>query len=115
MTWEMRMAQELALAEKALEEGNDGKARACARRAAGVVIAQYNVTHPESELRGSTAIERLRSTAADIKLPESVRQAARRLTTNVNQRLSAEFTLNPVLDARILVVYFSKAIQEKSS
>lgn len=114
MTWEMTLAQELAQAEKALKEGNDGKARTCARRAAGVLIATFNLTHPERELKGSTAIDRLRSAAADPGLPESVRHAARRLTTNVNKRLSVEFTWHPVRDVQVLIDFFTGKIKEKA-
>jgi len=39
--WEVRFQSELYLAEMARSLGNEGKARVCARRAAGIVINEY--------------------------------------------------------------------------
>lgn len=41
MNWEENFYKEINLAIKAREEGNEGKARVCARRAAGQVIGEF--------------------------------------------------------------------------
>jgi hypothetical protein len=40
-TWKTTFDQELEQAEAARASGNEGKARVCARRAAGIVIREY--------------------------------------------------------------------------
>lgn len=39
--WKDRFAAELELARDARQRGNEGRARVCARRAAGIVTAEY--------------------------------------------------------------------------
>ena len=41
MSWKMNTLSEIELAEKSRKEGNEGRARVCARRAAGYIIAEY--------------------------------------------------------------------------
>ncbi|OGO63417.1 MAG: hypothetical protein A2Z45_04245 [Chloroflexi bacterium RBG_19FT_COMBO_55_16] len=41
MDWKVQVKTELDLARAAREAGNEGKARVCARRAAGYVIGEY--------------------------------------------------------------------------
>jgi hypothetical protein len=39
--WEIRFQAEIDHAEKARAEGNEGRARVCARRAVGIVLGEY--------------------------------------------------------------------------
>lgn len=39
--WKVRIISELEKAESARQEGNEGMARVCARRAAGLVLGEY--------------------------------------------------------------------------
>jgi hypothetical protein len=41
MSWKVNTRSEIYLAEKSRTEGNEGRARVCARRAAGYIIAEY--------------------------------------------------------------------------
>lgn len=114
MNWRTRVESELALSRDALREDNDGRARACARRAVGYVLSAYNVTFPDHAIPGHSAVEKLRTLACTTTFPDAIRNAATRLTTNVNRRLSVEFTLNPVLDAGLLIDFFTERINEKA-
>ncbi len=64
--WKIRLVHELATADQARNRSNEGMARVCARRAAGVVIAEY-LRQAGLQARKPSAIEQLRMFAA---LPE---------------------------------------------
>jgi hypothetical protein len=96
--------RELARGRRALADGNEGMARVCARRAAGIAIG-----HCLDESRRSgwaaDAVHRLRSVEGDGTFPESVRQAARRLTARVREDFTSPFQENPLDDAHIIVTH----------
>lgn len=98
-----RIYSELEAARKALKEGNDGRARACCRRAAGLVIqaSELEVT------KSASAVGRLRLLSINREYPESIQKAAQRLTTNVRYRLDRDFAFNPIQDALTIISYFS--------
>lgn len=96
--------KELAEAELALHNGNDGRARVQSRRAVGMAVSAWHELRGESTRR--PAIEHLRHIAQDEALPAPVQKAAARLIKNVNDRLSADYTLHPVRDARTIISYF---------
>lgn len=96
--------EELAEAELSLHSGNDGRARVQSRRAVGLAVTAWHASRGEFSRR--PAIEHLRHIAQDAALPTPVQKAAARLIKNVNDRLSADYTLHPVRDARIIITYF---------
>lgn len=104
--WEERIEIELEAGQKAWSEKNDGKARACARRAAGIAIKEYLIRRHNAPAASHSALDRLRDVSLDHRHPEHIRKAAGRLVTNINDRLSPEFTLHPINDAKILISYF---------
>ena len=63
---------ELNQAESARRDGNEGKARVCARRAAGVLIGEY-LRRRGYEAGGSSAYERLKSLQVLPNVPDEVR------------------------------------------
>ena len=101
------MAAELKMARAAGEAGNDGKMRVCARRATGLVTAAFNQSGGAKAITGNAALQRLKHVADREDFPDEVRRAARRLTVNVNQRLSSNFSFNPLQDAEVIIAYFS--------
>ncbi|MBL7994628.1 hypothetical protein JNM05_04580 [bacterium] len=110
MLWEALIAEELAMAQQALSEKNDGKARACARRAVGIIVKEYWTQKQDGAVLPQSAIDRLKGVSADEQFPESIRKAAQRLVTNVKDRLSVDFTLHPVHDAEIIITYFKNLL-----
>jgi len=96
---------ELTRVQEALNAGNDGKARACARRAAGLAISFW-LQNRKSLPWGLDSMNQLQAAAAEESLPGTVRQAALRLTTKITDRLAAPFSTDPLADAGILVDYF---------
>jgi len=97
--------RELESGEAACVAGNDGKARVCARRAAGIAIAYWLYHHPE-RIWGLDAMTRLNHVRADSTFPAEIREAATRLTTKITGRFSSAFSTNPLDDCRILADYF---------
>jgi len=97
-----RIRAELDRARAALSEGNDGKARVCARRAAGVVLAAHYRSKGEGEWSGD-AQTLLGKAASDEALSPGGREAAARLTTSVTQRDSGPFSTDPVADALLII------------
>lgn len=104
------MSAELDHARKALSERNDGRARACARRAVGILLKEYFTRKQELSDSPRSAVDRLKEVSAGSQFPENIQKAAQRLVTHVNNRLSPDFTLHPVHDAEILITYFKKLL-----
>jgi hypothetical protein len=105
--------QELATAEAAWNEGNEGKARVCARRAVARATEQWMERLPVRQWRGD-AMEHLRQIQQDASFPLPIRQAAERLSTKVTQQQTAPFTTDPISDARLIIAYFSTPTSEES-
>ncbi len=84
---------ELENAVRARAEGNEGRARVCARRAAGLAGRIYLSQHGV-RLRSNSAYDILKVLADISSLPPELRTAAERLTLRVNE----EFSLPPDID-----------------
>lgn len=100
-----RIKKELEGLRKALKDSNDGRARACARRAANLALSRLDHAN-----RPISSVDRLREAAKNNDLPENIRKAALRLTTNVNNRLSPDFSMHPENDATIIIHFVNKIL-----
>lgn len=109
MGYDERIEQELSTAQAALREGNDGKARVCARRAAAAARGAWLQRMPSAGWQGD-AMHQLREIESDGSLPQPVRQAAARLLTKVTEREEAPFSTDPVSDARLIIEHFDRAL-----
>ena len=92
---------ELERAEAARAAGNEGRARVCARRAAGMAARVFLTRHEvrlfdaaQGETRISSAYEALQTLATFPRLASNLKQAALHLT----MRVSGEFNLPPGID-----------------
>jgi hypothetical protein len=104
MTPAAQIKQELAAAETARQDSNDGKARVCARRAVALATEAWLARLPLPRWRGD-AMEHLRQIQRDGSFPNPIRQAAERLSTSVTRRLAAPFTTDPIADARLIIAH----------
>ena len=99
--WRARFEREMIMAQKAREEKNQGKARVCARRAAGLVAQEYlkrrGVATP-----GMTAYERVKLLQHWPGLPEGVGERVAHLTTRVNENYELPIEADLVADAQWL-------------
>ena len=101
MDWRERFDAEMDRAEQARARGNEGQARVCARRAAGVAAAEYFRRRGQAPTSGS-AIDILGQLALEPSLPA---QAAP-LLTHLLQQVDTEFKLparvDLIAEARLL-------------
>ncbi len=99
-----QIEKELAMAEAALREANEGKARVCARRAVALAAEASLERFPRPDWRGD-AMHQLRQIQQEESFPLPIRQAAERLSTKITQRDRAPFTSNPIADAKLIIAY----------
>lgn len=104
MTRLAQIERELARAQDALREGNDGMVRVCARRAVGLAAEAWLERFPGKNWRGD-ALNHLRRISADESFPQDIRRAAERLMTKVTQRNTAPFSTDPIADARRIIAH----------
>ena len=90
---------ELALARESMIEGNEGKARVCARRA--VAKAFLLSSFSKGVERSISAMESLRIISRLETLPEQVRDAARNLSVGVTE--NRPMSRQPADDASLIV------------
>ncbi len=95
---------ELAQAQKAREAGNEGQARVCARRAAGIAIREWYKRRLGSGW-GGDAMKQLQRLGEDPLVPEEVRAAAQRLTTKVDFDHQLPFEDDPIEDTRRIIEF----------
>ncbi len=98
--------QELAAAEAARRDRNDGKARVCARRAVALAAEAWLARLPLPRWHGD-AMAHLREIQQDKSFPLPVRQAAERLSTPVTRQQTASFTTDPVADAKLIIEHLN--------
>jgi hypothetical protein len=108
-----RIDSELKRAEEARAAGNEGQARVCARRAAGLAIRAYYQQQGAANWGGDawTQLNRLKNDAA---VPDAIRAMAVRLTTQVNHNHQLPFEEDVLEDARALVAFSSAKDTEEN-
>lgn len=106
MTPATPIEEELAAAQAAQQDGNDGKTRVCARRAVARAAEAWLARLPAPRWRGD-AMAHLRQIQQDSSFPLPIRQAAERLSTSVTRQHAAPFTADPVTDARLIIAHLS--------
>jgi hypothetical protein len=103
--WRERIEAELAKAARARDDGREGLARVCARRAAGWALGPYYVKRMGRPAPAS-ALDLLRWFHADPSASPELRRAAERLTVRVTEEHRLPHAEDPLTDARrIIEVY----------
>ncbi|HMZ55830.1 MAG TPA: hypothetical protein PKV55_06900 [Nitrospira sp.] len=102
MSDSVHIDRELSAARLAWEQGQDGKARVCARRAVAAADRAWLSAAGDPLWQGD-ALAHLRRIQQQQAFPNQVRQAAERLTTAVTRRHDAPFTSDPVSDAALII------------
>jgi hypothetical protein len=105
------IVQELAAAQAAQQDGNDGKARVCARRAVALATEAWLTRLPIPRWRRD-AMAHLQQIQQDESFPLPIRQAAERLSTPVTRQHIAPFTTDPVADARLIIAYLGNTTSD---
>lgn len=99
-TWQEAFRVEMDRAHKALAEGLDNRARAAARRAANVVLAEYLSRHGRPT-RG-TIQQRAAVLFQSFDLPEEVEHVIRRMIGKVRLTCDEPVRVDLIADARWL-------------
>jgi hypothetical protein len=99
--WSERFDFELANAENARARGNEGQARVCARRAAGVAAAEYYARRGLPPTT-SSAVDVLRRLLADAAAPAPALPLITDLLLKVNEEFRLPAGVDLIADARAL-------------
>ncbi len=96
------METELRLAETARQRGNEGRARVCARRAAGIAARHFLQAH-RIPVNDSSAYAVLRTLHDLPDTPADVRQAVSHLLLHVSEDFTLPAEIDLIADARWLI------------
>ena len=99
--WQSEMQAEFERAGQARTRGNEGQARVCARRAAGIAAREY-FTRRGERIRTPSAYDLLNRLAEEQSLSAELRQSARYLTLRVNEEFKLPVNVDLVAEARKL-------------
>ena len=98
-----RIEAELAYAALARAHGKEGRARVCARRAAGWAVGAYRNRAQGAADPERAALSHLRWLRSQADLPQTLQQAASRLTDQVGEDHRLPQVEDPLQDARSIV------------
>jgi HEPN domain-containing protein len=97
--WKVEMQIEFDRAAQARERGNEGQARVCARRAAGIAIREY-LTRQGIRPPSSSAYDLLNLIKEDPHLSSDLKQIAEHLTLRVTEEFKLPVDADLVAEAR---------------
>ena len=98
----LNIDKELKMAEESRQKGNEGRARVCARRAAGIAIGFYfEVLTKASAPKSAYILLQWLSEQGQNDL--EIRRAAQRLTVRVSPDHTLPHPEDPIADARIII------------
>ncbi|HSF82836.1 MAG TPA: hypothetical protein VLA49_16500 [Anaerolineales bacterium] len=99
--WKTRYLEEIKRAENARREGNEGMARVCARRAAGIIIGEYFHRQGMPELDPS-AYNRLRRLRELHGIDARIRQIAQHFLLRITPEQTLPVEADLIADAHWL-------------
>jgi len=106
-----RVAREMEIADEARAAGREGRARVCARRAAG--LAAMDLLEREgASPRGRSALDALKGIAEMQGLSPELRSAAARLTARVTEAFALPHGEDALADARAVI---AACLEERGS
>ena len=100
MDWQARIEAEFERAEQARARGNEGQARVCARRAAGIAAREY-LTRQGIRPPSASAYDLLNLLKDDPHLPADLKQVADHLTLRVTEEFKLPVEVDLVTEARV--------------
>ena len=99
--WKTQLEIEFDRAQAARERGNEGQARVCARRAAGVAIREYYARRGQS-FRTPSAYDLLNRLTEEPRVSPDLKQAAAYLTLRVTEEFKLPVDVDLLEEARKL-------------
>lgn len=99
MDWQTEINLEFEKAQKARARGNEGQARVCARRAAGIAVREY-LTRQGIRPPSLSAYDLLNLLKDDPRLAPDLQQIAEHLTLRVTEEFKLPVNVDLVAEAR---------------
>ena len=99
--WQDQLQKEFERAEQARAKGNEGQARVCARRAAGIAIREY-LTRQGIRPSSPSAVDLLNLLKDDPLLSPDLKLIVEHLTLRVNEEFKLPVNLDLVAEAKTL-------------
>jgi len=109
----LEINSELENARHARQNGNEGKARVCARRAAGMAIRRYFLKTSLIE-RKESALELIQIFEKEPGIPPEIIALANNLSLRVTQSFNLPEGVDLIVDAQRLCDYISNLIDHTS-
>jgi hypothetical protein len=99
--WEEQFDNEIEQAHAARLAKNEGKARVCARRAAGIVVGEYLARHG-APLQNPSSYARLKYLISIPDIPAQIKETASHLIIRVDQNHNLPIDVDLIAEAKIL-------------
>ena len=99
MDWQTDVNTEFEKAEQARARGNEGQARVCARRAAGIAVREY-LTRQGIRPPSVSAYDLLNSIKSNPRLSPDLQLVADHLTLRVNEEFKLPVNADLIAEAR---------------
>jgi len=103
----LQIKEELLLAKQSRLEGNEGRARVCARRAAGAAVQEYFQKNEKTQEQ-ENAIESLLVLSQVTKLPARVQEAVNWLVQRVNPDHNLPPGVDLIHEAGVVIQYLEE-------
>jgi hypothetical protein len=107
MNWQAEIDSELEKAEQARARGNEGQARVCARRAAGIAVREYLIRQG-MQTPGRSAYDLLNAVKTDPRLSPELQEIAGHLTLRVNEEFKLPVNADLIAEAKHFCAGLSK-------
>ena len=102
----IQIQEELLLAKQSRMEGNEGRARVCARRAAGAAVLDH-LNLSGKDIRSENVYQILKSFRRTEGLPDRVRKALDHLVQRVDHEHQLPSDVDLIQEANILINYLN--------
>lgn len=99
MDWQQNIEAEFEKAKEARARGNEGQARVCARRAAGIAVREY-LSRRGIRPASASAYDLLNFIKEDPLLPPDLKQVADHLTVRVTEEFKLPVDVDLVAEAK---------------
>ena len=98
--WQSEIQAEFERAVQARQQKNEGQARVCARRAAGIAVREY-LSRRGIRPPSRSAYDLLNLIKDDPSLPPDLKQSAKHLTVRVTEEFKLPLDVDLVAEARV--------------
>ena len=102
--WKSKYEAEILQAEAARRVGNEGKARVCARRAAGIVVSEYFRRH-DILMQGKSSIEKMNYLISQPRVEDGLKEILGHLLLRVTKEHTLPIDIDLIVETHKLKAY----------